>query len=118
MPTESPRPPSPWAILLARPGSGWPWPCALFDWRAWARWREGDDAARYLLPLVWVLAVALLTDLPAGGSPAWLGVIYPAGLVAMAIGLDRLWAWIEQPRPAGAIRAPGLGVCSGWGSSP
>ncbi len=52
-----------------------------------------------------MLAVASLTKVPHGASPAALGALFPAGLVAMAIGLDRLWAWVERPRPAGTARA-------------
>jgi hypothetical protein len=64
--------------------------------RAWSHWREGEDAAGYLIPAAW-LGVSLLAYAIRGGdvAPAQLAFLLPAGALTMGLALDRL---SELPR--------------------
>ncbi len=79
-----------WLWLLSLPAIAW------LAARAWSHWREGEDAATYLIPAVW-LGVSLACYGLRGGqvSPSQLAFLLPAGALAMGLTLERI---IELPR--------------------
>jgi len=70
----------------------------LLALRAWARWREGQDPATYVLPALWLWVPLLLLALWQGRVVQhYLVILYPVGFVAMGVTLDRLLAVLQSP---------------------
>lgn len=72
-----------WVALLCTPIA------ALLGLTAWARWREGADALRYAIPVIWV-TVTLALYLMRGGpvSVEQLASLLPVGMLAVALSVD------------------------------
>ena len=69
-----------WLWLLSLPAMAW------LTARAWSHWREGEDAAAYLIPTAW-LGVSLAAYAARGGAatPEQLAFLLPAGALAVGI---------------------------------
>lgn len=65
--------------------------------RAWARWREPQDPAIYVLPGLWLWLPLVLLALWRGSvAQHYLVVLWPVGFVAMGVALDRLLAALRS----------------------
>lgn len=75
--------------------------------RARLRGREEGQAPRYAILAAWLTVPLLAVSLQnVAQQPHYLVILYPAGFLAMAVTLDRLWAYLGMrfPGPSGAGR--------------
>jgi len=73
-------------IFLASLGS-----TAILAVRSWSRWREQEDAARYVILTVWLwLPLFFWTVARSQLQPHYMIVLYPAGFVSMGLLLDQI----------------------------
>lgn len=65
--------------------------------RAWARWREGQDPAVYVLPALWLWLPLVLLALWRGDvAQHYLVILWPVGFIAMGLVIDRLLAALQS----------------------
>ena len=65
--------------------------------RAWRRGREEGEVPRYAILAAWLTVPLLAVSLQnVAQQPHYLVILYPAGFLAMAVTLDRLWAYLGR----------------------
>jgi len=64
---------------------------ALLAIRAWSRWKERQDPAKYLILAVWLwVPLLVMPAILVAAAPHGMVILWPAGFLAMGLGLDWL----------------------------
>jgi hypothetical protein len=78
---------------------------------AWGHWKEGEDHAKYVIPVVLLGAPLLATGLQPGPlEPRSLTILYPSGFLAMGLLIDKVIGLCTRERMGDAWRSLGLRV--------